>query len=402
MAKKDTSPPHYPVARLGSVVVFPPSASRPRDGDIPFISMSRLPSSGLYATDFELIPASIVRSGLAIADGDLLLAKITPCFENGKQGIVRGLPGGVGMATTEVIRMRGSEEVDIEYLAYILQEPHRRRTLAALMEGTTGRQRLPRAALEDVGIPLPTLATQRAISNMLSTIQRAREAARRELRASETLVYSLLDRCLDETLTQDQPKLVPLTDLIERDRPICYGILKPGPDIESGIPYVRVVDYPSGQVIVGGLRRVSPEIAYQYRRASLRAGDILVSIRGTYGKVARVPDELDGANITQDTARVSPSAAVNDGFLLWYLRSRRAQQYMKESATGVAVRGVNIGALRQLPVPVPRRDRQQAIAFAVQTADGRRRAVERHLQAIGRLFDSLLGELVSGKQVLTQ
>src|SRR5207247_1331925 len=102
-----------------------------------------------------------------------------------------------------------------------------------------------------------------------------------------------------------------LADVVDPERPIRYGILMPKEDVPDGVLYVRVRDYPKGVVEIAGLRRTTPEIAQQYKRASLRPGDVLVSIRGTYGRVAVVPPELDGANITQDTARVAPTDEVD-------------------------------------------------------------------------------------------
>jgi hypothetical protein len=80
------------------------------------------------------------------------------------------------------------------------------------------------------------------------------------------------------------------------------GLLKPGPNIEGGIPYVRVLDIKQSRLPAQQSLRTSNEIAEQYRRSTLRSGDILVTIRGTVGRTCVVPDELAGANITQDTA----------------------------------------------------------------------------------------------------
>lgn len=136
-------------------------------------------------------------------------------------------------------------------------------------------------------------------------------------------------------------------------RTISYGILKPGPNIADGVPYIRVVNMRQDVLDVEGLHRTTPEIARQYGRASLVPGDVLVSIRGTFGRVVIVPPSLAGANITQDTARLALLPQVLPRFIALYLRSPTAQQYMKRVARGVAVKGVNIGDLRTLPVPLP-------------------------------------------------
>lgn len=159
---------------------------------------------------------------------------------------------------------------------------------------------------------------------------------------------------------------VPLATLVQRDRPITYGILMPKEDVPNGIPYVRVRDMGADGINVAGLRRTSPVIAEAYRRSMLRSGDVLVSIRGTYGRVAIVPAHLDGANVTQDTARVAPSAAVSATYLAGVLRAPEAQAYMRRVARGVAVKGVNLGDLKVLPIPLPPLESQEELMEAVQ------------------------------------
>ncbi len=208
---------------------------------------------------------------------------------------------------------------------------------------------------------------------------------------------------LDTSALPDQWRASELQWLCEPGRLITYGILKPGPDFPSGIPYVRVADYPRDAIRIEGIRRTSPEIAAEYQRAALRYGDVLLAIRGTYGRVCKVPRELDGANITQDTARVSVADTINSDYVAWYLRSEAVQKRMQRAAKGVAVRGVNIGDVRALQIAVPPRPEQDEIVrrvealFALADSVGQRVAAataraDRVTQAI--LAKAFRGELV--------
>jgi type I restriction enzyme, S subunit len=156
------------------------------------------------------------------------------------------------------------------------------------------------------------------------------------------------------------------------NRVICYGILMPKEDVPDGVLYVKVRDMRNDVIDVDRLQRTSKDIAAKYARASLREGDLLLSIRGTYGRVAEVPAALEGGNITQDTARLAVSPLLSSRFLAVYLRSETAQRYFKDVARGVAVKGVNIGDLRPMPVPVPPIAEQERIADEV----------DRHLSVI--------------------
>lgn len=146
---------------------------------------------------------------------------------------------------------------------------------------------------------------------------------------------------------------VSLDSLIEPGRPVTYGILMPGSGHPGGVPVVKVKDYPAGRIEEDGLHLTTPELAYEYRRSTLRPGDLLISIRGTVGRLAEVPAALDGGNITQDTARLTIDRAHDRQYVRLVLESPFAQSQIRRLVTGLAVKGLNIGALRKLHIPIP-------------------------------------------------
>lgn len=153
--------------------------------------------------------------------------------------------------------------------------------------------------------------------------------------------------------------------LVAPDRPITYGILKPGPDTPGGVQYVRVADFPNDAIDLGGIRRTTKKIESQYARARLREGDVLLSIRGTVGRVCTVPKELEGANITQDTARLSLQEHVMRDLVALFLRAPQTQKRMQKAMKGAAVRGINIGDVRALQLPIPPTNEQEEIVRRV-------------------------------------
>ena len=192
---------------------------------------------------------------------------------------------------------------------------------------------------------------------------------------------------------------VPLIELIDSNRPITYGILKPGPNIEDGVPYVRVVDLQGGEVQSSQIRRTTTEIAHQYRRSTLNVGDVLMSIRGHVGRCGVVPTSLVGANITQDTARLAVNEKCDSRFLLWCLRSPEIQRWMVKHTKGVAVTGINLGDVKQIPIPLPPLSEQKRIAGILDQADGLRRKRQQALaltdQFLRSTFLDLFGDPVT-------
>ena len=140
---------------------------------IPFASMADIPQGGAYAPDFTLKAQSEIKSGTYFERGDILVAKITPSFENGKQALTTELPTPFGFATTEVIPLRPrTEGHDRRLLFFYLLHPDVRHHIAERMEGTTGRQRVPEEVLLDLPFPEFEPEEQTAVSDSLETIQR--------------------------------------------------------------------------------------------------------------------------------------------------------------------------------------------------------------------------------------
>ena len=132
---------------------------------------------------------------------------------------------------------------------------------------------------------------------------------------------------------------------------------------------VKVKDMQDGVIDQSNLLLTSPEIDAQYQRSKLRAGDLLITIRGSVGRMAEVPENLEGANITQDTARLTISNEYNKIYIRGVLESAPLQLEMERNIRGVAVKGINIGFLRELQIPICDRGVQDRLAGIYEQTD---------------------------------
>lgn len=194
--------------------------------------------------------------------------------------------------------------------------------------------------------------------------------------------------------------------LCKPGKPITYGILKPGPDWPGGVPYIRVADFPRNKLAVAGVRRTNPAIARDYRRSILEAGDVLLSIRGTAGRVCRVPSELAGGNITQDTARISVHPNMSAEYVELYLKSTSVQRRLDAAMKGVAVRGVNIGDVRALQIAVPPIEEQFEIVRRVRRLMSFSERIEMRLEKVTKnakkLTQAIFAKAFRGDMVPTE
>ncbi|MBF0890404.1 hypothetical protein HKD28_03050 [Gluconobacter sp. LMG 1744] len=141
--------------------------------------------------------------------------------------------------------------------------------------------------------------------------------------------------------------------------PLCYGIVQPGDDVEQGVPLVRVQDIKAGGIDQSHLRHVSDAVDRKYVRSRLRGGEVLVSLVGIIGQVARVPESLAGANIARAVGKITPSDPSLEKWIASVLQSPSLERWMTSSARGVAQNTLNLSRLVRAPIPIaPRQERQ--------------------------------------------
>ena len=196
-------------------------------------------------------------------------------------------------------------------------------------------------------------------------------------------------------------ELRPLMRLTPDDRQIMYGIVLPGPSVSDGVPIVKGGDVAPGRLRPERLQRTTTDIDASHARSRLRGGDIVYAIRGSIGAVQPVPDELTGANLTQDAARISPRPDVDRQWLLHTLRSRPVFAQLDARATGATIRGINIRDLKRavIPVPCPQEQRSISAHLDKETATLDKLAVMllRHVKLLGEYRTALISAAVTGK-----
>jgi type I restriction enzyme S subunit len=203
---------------------------------------------------------------------------------------------------------------------------------------------------------LPPIDEQRRVVEILGASTEIVERSRIAVQSARSLMTAYAhELCETEA---ERGNLTALVDVVEADRPITYGILMPGPHVAGGVPVIKVKDFPGGFVRENDLLRTSHEIDAEFARSRLRAGDLIISIRGTVGRVAEIGPGLAGANITQDTARLTIRAEHDARFIRAMLESGFVQAQITRRVTGLAVKGINIGELRRVLIPTPDLDTQ--------------------------------------------
>ena len=177
--------PDWPMVPLGQACVVNPRKFEVADLNgstvVSFVPMSDIGEHEMFFVPKETKRLDEVTTSYTyFKDGDVLLAKVTPCFENGKAGIARDLRNGIGFGSSEFYVLRPTGELLPQWVFMFAATPTFRAWATPQMTGTGGLQRVPRSVVESYAIPLPPLATQQEIVAEIEAEQ-ALVAANREL-----------------------------------------------------------------------------------------------------------------------------------------------------------------------------------------------------------------------------
>lgn len=239
---------------------------------------------------------------------------------------------------------------DLEFLRRFLRSNEAIAYYKAKLRGSTARRRsLPTDVFLALPVPAPGIDEQRRIAEILGRA----EVQRSHRRLGLIQLSNVLNEIFHYQFSDSRYATRPLAEVVQPGTIVTYGIVQAGDEFPGGVPYIRTGDISNGQISVDQLRRTDPQIAMRFARSKVDSGDIVMSIRATVGTVAMVPEELSGANLTQGTARISPSDVARGAFLLAYLRSETAQRWIQMNVKGATFREITLGALRALPVPLP-------------------------------------------------
>jgi type I restriction enzyme S subunit len=163
-------PAHWEVQRLRFRCKLNPGVRAGlKDSDVAsFLPMEAVDEDGSLNLEATR-PVGEVSSGYTyFEDGDVTIAKITPCFENGKGAVMRGLQGGIGFGTTELIVVRPNNTVHPEWLYYLTKSESFHKRGEAMMYGAGGQKRVPESYVKDLPVAWPPIEEQVAIADYLA------------------------------------------------------------------------------------------------------------------------------------------------------------------------------------------------------------------------------------------
>ncbi len=313
--------------------------------------------------------------------GDVLYGKLRPYLN---KVVIADAPG---FCTTEIVPVQPGPALERRYLFHWLKHPAFLKYVEAASHGMN-MPRLGTDAGRAAPLVLAPLREQTRIADQLDTLLARIQACKDRLEAIPALLkrfrQSVLTAAVSGDLTSDwrdtegqndtlpafvegnladMPqtgsalslpggwRIVQARNVVQPDAGIVYGIVQPGPNLANGIRYVQTTDIVDGHIQLQSLCHTSEEIANRYRRSSIRKGDVLLGIIRAL-KVAVVPDDLEGANISRSVARLRPREGVLPKFLAYALQSPVVQEWLRSQHRGMDMPVLNLAEVRLAPIPI--------------------------------------------------
>jgi len=382
-----------PLAEVASI--NPRGESVSAESEVSFVGMAELDAVSAAARPLETRTFSEVSKGYTVfRDGDVLAAKITPCWENGKVGQAH-LNHAVGVGSTEFHVLRPGPELDDRYLLHFLRQPLVRKAGELRMTGSAGQKRVPPGFLQGLEIPLPPLTDQRRIAGILDHADALRTKRRKVLKQFDTLGSSTFD----SMFTCGSHPTVVLGDIagVKGGKRLPKGA--PYADGPTNHPYIRVTDLRGGAIRTDNLSFLTPEVQRKIARYTVDEGDVVISIAGTIGLTAAVPAALAGANLTENAAKIVPAEpdAYSGPWLARALQSRALQHQIAGKVGQVTIGKLALFRIEQLELPLPPLALQQQFVDRVAKIDALRAGVQRAGTAEDELFSSLQARAFRGE-----
>lgn len=194
----------HPLKKLGdaSVSRINPSKSEIRtvndDTLVTFVEMASVSEEGFISNPTNK-PLKELRKGsyTYFAENDIILAKITPCMENGKCALAKGLTNGLGMGSSEFHVVRANQDnVLPDYLFALLNRKVVREAAEKVMAGASGHRRVPASFYENLKVPVPTLAVQKSIVAQIEVFEKAIADTQAVIAAAPAKKQAIMQRYL--------------------------------------------------------------------------------------------------------------------------------------------------------------------------------------------------------------
>ena len=344
--------PFFPIGHICTVNPRKSELSKfPIDTEVSFLPMADLNENQIsFVAKEHRVLGEVGASYTYFADDDVLLAKVTPCFENGKAGIARNLKNGIGFGSSEFYVLRSSERVLPEWIYFCVTHLLFRQSGISNMTGTGGLQRMPRKFIEEYEIPLPPLEVQGEIVAEIEVYQRVIDGAR-----------AVIDNYRPQIVVDPEWPMVAIGEVCNLTNGRAFKPQDWKRADSGGLPIVRIQNLNA------------PDSDFNYYTGEVRdrylinQGQLLFSWSGSRGTSFGAHIWNGGkAILNQHIFKVEFDQIRATKMYLLYALNRAVAEVEQNLHGGVGLVHITKGNLERIQIPIPPLTTQQALVAEIE------------------------------------
>jgi len=260
------------------------------------------------------------------------------------------------------------EILDPKYLIYAFMSDVIMTKVIEKATGTTIKS-IPMKELVKIELPVPPLPEQQEIvtylDNAFAKIDAIKANAEKSLADAKALFQSALKEMMEPKEGWEEKTL---SDIVDSDSAISYGIVQPGDDCINGVPVVRPVDLKRKHItLTDEIKRTSQANSDAYKRTLLNGKEILMCVRGTTGVVSLTDSTLEGCNVTRGIVPLKIQDETLRNFVYYSIIAPIAADFIQHNTRGAALKQINIADVKLVPISLPSIVVQQSIVTTLDT-----------------------------------
>lgn len=335
-------------------------------------------------------------SGARFQNGDTLFARITPCLENGKICQVAGLKGGVGFGSTEFLVFRGKEGItDNDYVFYLSRSEEVRSFAEQNFDGTSGRQRVPKTAFDNLKVFLPSLPEQKAIAGVLSSLDDKIDLLRRQNKTLEGMAEALWQKMFVENADSKWE-----VDVLGNLFDIGIGRTPPRREqhwftaITSDVKWASIRDMGNSGVYIDSVSEyLTEEAICKFNIPIIPANTVLLSFKMTIGRLAISTEEMT-SNEAIAHFKIKKKSCMISEYLYFFLKTFK---YESLGSTSSIVEAINSQMIKEIEMSVPPKEAIAEFRNSIDRYFSKIKVNQCQIRTLSRLRDTLLPKLMSGE-----
>lgn len=391
----------WPLVKLSEVAQVNPRLPKDVDGsqEVVFLPMASVSENAEVLVQEKRILNETKKGFTYFEKNDVVIAKITPCFENGKAAYLDCLETQIGFGTTEFHVIRPNiEKLDGKYLFYLIWSDKFRHAGARNMSGSAGQKRVPADFLKNMQIPLPPLAEQKRIAAILDKADAIRQKRKQAIQLADDFLRSVfLNMFGDPASYSENFNVQPLGIVCKKITDGEHGTVK---RLNSGKLYLMARNVTKGGSLdLSDVSYVSQDDHDRiYKRCGAEENDLLlVCVGATIGKATLVP-KMDSFSLARSVALIKPDFEVLEPvFLLQLIKSKWMQQRFINSGNSSAQAGLYLGKIKEMGIPVPSIHLQRKFVLIERQINAILKNFEESLASSSNCFNSLSQKAFAGE-----